>query len=89
LDPFQHGGQVAQLAAEEIQYLYDNDFVSESERVFFDQALKTYEERFDLKKVSDIDVAFWKHIYDIEHKYHQDKAGQFVELWPELAFLCK
>jgi MoaA/NifB/PqqE/SkfB family radical SAM enzyme len=89
LDPFQHGGQVAELAADEIKYLYDNDLVSESERVFFDQALKTYEERFDLEKISDIDIAFWKHIYDIEHKYHSDKAGQFVELWPELAFLCK
>ncbi len=89
LDPFQHGGQVAKLAADEIQYLYDNDLVSDSERVFFDQALKTYEERFDLEKVSDIDIAFWKHIYDIEHRYHPDKAGEFVELWPELEFLCK
>lgn len=89
LDPFVHGGQVAQLAAEEIQYLYDNDLVTESERVFFDQALKTYEERMDITKVSDVDIAFWKHIYDIEHKYHPDKAGEFVELWPELEFLCK
>lgn len=89
LDPFQHSGRVAQLAAEEIEYLYSNDLVSNNERVFFDQALKTYEERFDLERVSEVDIAFWKHIYDIEHRYHPDKAGQFIELWPELEFLCK
>lgn len=89
LDPFQHGGQVAQLSAQEIHYLYDNSLVTDSERVFFDQALKTYEQRFDLTKVSDIDISFWRHIYKIEHQYHPDKAGEFVKLWPELAFLCK
>ncbi len=89
LDPFQHNGAVAKLAAEEIEYLYANDLVTDAERVFFDQALKTYEERFEFEKVSDVDIAFWKHIYDIEHKYHADKAGKFVELWPELGFLCK
>lgn len=89
LDPFQHNGRVAQLAAAEIEYLYDNGLVTDSERVFFDQALKTYQERFDIEKVSTVDVAFWKHIYDIEHRYHPDKAGKFVELWPELEFLCK
>jgi hypothetical protein len=89
LDPFLHSGKVAELAAEEIQYLYDNNLVTDTERGFFDQALKTYEERMDITKVSDVDIAFWKHIYDIEHKYHLDKAGQFVKLWPELEFLCK
>jgi hypothetical protein len=84
-----HGAGVAELALQEIQFLYDNDLVTDSERVFFDQALKTYEERMEITKVSDVDIAFWKHIYDIEHKYHPDKAGQFVELWPELEFLCK
>jgi MoaA/NifB/PqqE/SkfB family radical SAM enzyme len=89
LDPFQHNGRVAQLAAAEIEYLYDNGLVTDSEQVFFDQAMKTYQERFDIKKVSTVDVAFWKHIYDNEHRYHPDKAGKFVELWPELEFLCK
>jgi len=89
LDPFTHGAGVAELASAEIEYLYDNDLVTESERVFFDQALKTYADRRDIVKVSDVDIAFWKHIYDIEHKYHPDKAGEFVRLWPELEFLCK
>jgi organic radical activating enzyme len=89
LDPFTHGAGVAELASQEIEYLYDNDLVTESERVFFDQALKTYAERMDIVKVSDIDIAFWKHIYDIEHRYHPDKLGEFVRLWPELEFLCK
>ena len=89
LDPFLHGAGVAKLAADEIQYLYANNLVTESEQVFFDQALKTYNERLDIVKVSDINIGFWKHIYDIEHKYHPDKAGEFVKLWPELAHLCK
>jgi organic radical activating enzyme len=89
LDPFLHGAGVAELASQEIEYLYDNDLVTDSERVFFDQALKTYAERMDIVKVSDVDISFWKHIYDIEHRYHPDKLGEFVRLWPELEFLCK
>ena len=89
LDPFTHGAGVAELASTEIEYLYKNDLVTESERVFFDQALKTYAERMEIVKVSDIDIAFWKHIYDIENRYHPDKAGEFTRLWPELEFLCK
>ena len=89
LDPFLHGAGVAELASQEIEYLYNNDLVTESERVFFDQALKTYAERMDIVKVPDVDISFWKHIYDIEHRYHPDKFGEFVRLWPELEFLCK
>lgn len=89
LDPFTHGAGVAELASAEIEYLYDNDLVTELERVFFDQALKTYAERLEITKVSDVDISFWKHIYDIEHRYHPDKSGEFVRLWPELEFLCK
>ena len=89
LDPFLHGAGVAKLAADEIQYLYANNLVTESEQVFFDQALKTYNERLDIVKVSDVDIAFWKHIYNIEHRYHPDKAGEFVRLLPDLDFLCK
>jgi len=89
LDPFLHGAGVAELASAEIEYLYDNNLVTDTERVFFDQALKTYADRTEITKVSDIDIAFWKHIYDIEHRYHPDKLGEFVRLWPELEFLCK
>ena len=89
LDPFLHSAGVAELASQEIEYLYDHDLVTDSERVFFDQALKTYAERRDIVKVSDVDISFWKHIYDIEHRYHPDKSGEFVRLWPELEFLCK
>jgi len=89
LDPFLHGASVAELASQEIEYLYDNNLATESERVFFDQALKTYAQRRDIVKTSDVDIAFWKHIYDIEHLYHPDRAGAFVRLWPELEFLCK
>ena len=89
LDPFRHSGRVAKLAAEEIKYLYDNELVNDSERVFFDHALKVYTERMHISKMSNTDTDFAKHIHDIEHQYHPDKAGEFVRLWPELEFLCQ
>jgi sulfatase maturation enzyme AslB (radical SAM superfamily) len=89
LDPFRHNGTVAQLAADEIQYLYDYELVSNNEKTFFDQALKIYQQRFDIEDCTNITSNFKKHINDIETKYHTDKAGKFSMLWPELEFLCK
>jgi len=89
LDPFLHGAGVAELASAEIQYLYNNNLVTNAERVFFDQALKIYAGRLEIAKASDMESAFWKHTRDIEHQYHPDKLGEFVKLWPELEFLCK
>jgi hypothetical protein len=60
-----------------------------AERQFFDTALATYRDRLSVDKISKIDTAFFKHIYDNETLYHPDKAGEFERLWPELAFLCK
>ena len=90
LDPFLHGSTVAKLAAAEIETLQSKGLVHESERVFFDQALKNYQAKCNLPDtVSKIDFDFWRHITDIETKYHPDKAGEFLKLWPELEHLCK
>lgn len=90
LDPFLHGSTVAKLAAQEIETLYSQGLVTESDSAFFNQALKTYQARSNQPDtVSKIDFDFWKHTTDIETKYHPDKAGEFLRLWPELEHLCK
>jgi hypothetical protein len=89
LDPFLHGAGVAQKAIAEIEKFYAMNIATPVERQFFDQALSSYQYKLAENKVSNIDIAFWKHIHDNENKYHPDKAGEFQRLWPELAFLCK
>jgi MoaA/NifB/PqqE/SkfB family radical SAM enzyme len=90
LDPFLHGSTVAKLAAAEIETLQSKGLVDESERVFFDQALKNYQAKCNLPDtVTKVDFDFWRHITDIETKYHPDKAGEFLRLWPELEHLCR
>jgi hypothetical protein len=85
LDPFLHGPKVAQAAAEEIERFYATGLATPAERQFFDNALNTYrsvtQEQFGITK------KFRKHITEIETQYHKDCAGQFVQLWPELAHL--
>lgn len=89
LDPFRHGAEVAKEAIAEIERFYALGIATPAEQQFFDQALVTYQSKLGDHKVSKIDAGFWKHIHDIENKYHPTKAGEFVKLWPELAHLCK
>lgn len=85
LDPFLHDGCVAQLAAAEIEQFYSLGIARDSDRTFFDQALQTYRSR--IGATSAVTTQFRQHIVDNETKYHADKMGQFVQLWPELAVL--
>ena len=87
LDPFLHDGKLAQLAAAEIERFYSLGIARDSDRNFFDQALQTYQDKFG--STSTITPKFQQHIVDNETRYHTDKAGQFVKLWPELEFLCQ
>ena len=82
LDPFLHGQQLAKLAAKEIEQFYSSGLVSDNERVFFDQALKNYQQVTD--DCLEVTEKFKHHIQDIETKYHKDKVGEFARLWPEL-----
>jgi MoaA/NifB/PqqE/SkfB family radical SAM enzyme len=87
LDPALHGPNVATQASQEIERFYSLGIATAAEQEFFDQVLATYQQ---VKSVNpEITKQFQQHIHDIEHVYHTDQAGRFVELWPELAHLCK
>jgi MoaA/NifB/PqqE/SkfB family radical SAM enzyme len=87
LDPFLHGPNVAEAAADEIERFYATGLATLAERQFFDNALTTY--RAVTQERSGITKQFRKHITEIETQYHKDCAGQFVRLWPELAHLTQ
>jgi hypothetical protein len=87
LDPTLHEPEVATQAINEIERFYLLGIATAAEQKFFDQALATYQQ---VKSVNpEISNQFQKHIHDIEQVYHTDRAGQFMQLWPELAHLCK
>jgi len=83
LDPFLHGPKIAELAAQEIEHFYATGIATPTECQFFDQALSKYNSIVDVQP--NIVKKFKKHIHDIETKYHPNTAGQFQQLWPELA----
>lgn len=87
LDPFLHGAKVAKAAITEIERFYDMNIATSVEQQFFNAALTTYQSRLAAPDTSAIDIAFCKHIHDIETRYHPDSAGKFSQLWPELAHL--
>ena len=87
LDPTLHGAEVASQATDEINRFYASGTATPTEHEFFDQALATYQQVKSVKP--EISNQFQKHTHDIEHVYHTDQLGGFVELWPELAHLCK
>jgi len=82
LDPFLHSPEVAAVAAAEIERFYATGLATDSERQFFDHALRTY--RAATTHSPDITQRFQQHIAEIETKYHTDTAGKFAQLWPEL-----
>ena len=89
LDPCLHDAKVAALAIEEIEKFYAMDIATPIEHEFFDQILNKYQSNLNSKQILNRKFAFQKHIRDIETVYHPDQAGNFVKLWPELAFLCE
>jgi hypothetical protein len=86
LDPFLHSPEVSKLASREINQFYAMGIATPVERQFFDQALDKYSKS---EPNPEIQQNFRKHIKDNETVFHPDKSGDFVQLWPELEFLCK
>jgi hypothetical protein len=87
LDPFLHGPGVAQLAIDEIEQFYAMGIATPAEKIFFDNSLNMYR---DIKQAhAGVEEKFKQHILDIETVFHPDQLGQFEQLWPELAHLCR
>ena len=82
-----HGAEVASQSTDEINRFYASGTATPAEHEFFDQVLATYQQNNTADPA--ISKAFHQHTHDIEHVYHTDQAGGFVELWPELTHLCK
>jgi hypothetical protein len=87
LDPFRLGPEVSALAVEEIDKFYALGIATPAETQFFDQAKIKYQAI--THPAPDLVHMFKKHTQRIETDYHKDTLGQFEQLWPELAFLCK
>jgi MoaA/NifB/PqqE/SkfB family radical SAM enzyme len=87
LDPTQFGSEVAELAIAEIDKFYAMGIATPAETQFFDQIKLKYQTEMHPYLINQ--HQFKKHTQRIETQYHTDTLGQFEQLWPELAFLCK
>ena len=85
LNPRSYGKEIAQLAASEIQKLYDNFELDLQEQDLFESAFATYikKDQTDTEKLSELKIF----VDEIENKYHADKTGEFARLWPEFGEL--
>ena len=85
LNPRNYGKEISQLAAKEIQRLYDNFEVDSHEQDLFDSAFATYvlKDQTDTAMLNRLKLF----VENIENKYHTDKLGEFARLWPEFGEL--
>jgi MoaA/NifB/PqqE/SkfB family radical SAM enzyme len=81
LNPRNHGKEVARLALDEINLLYDTCAIEQHERDYFDAAAVDYQ--LQLNSNASMTTELTTFISDIETKYHTNMQGKFVELWPE------
>jgi hypothetical protein len=87
LDPFLHGPAVAAKAIADIEQFYAMGIATPAEKIFFDNSLNIYR---NVKQAhAGVEEKFKQHILDIETVFHPDQLGQFEQLWPELAHLCR
>ena len=85
LDPFNHGTEFAQLAANEIYRLIDQFELTDEEKTFFTQALEKYKSITQTKL--DVNQDFVNFTAQLESQYHANQKNNFQQLWPELSFL--
>jgi len=85
LDPRNYGKEIGELAAKEIQRLFNNFELDSQEHDLFDSALTTYskKDKTDTTMLNQLKIF----VNDIESKYHPDKSGEFAKLWPEFGEL--
>jgi hypothetical protein len=84
LDTKNYGQEIAAMAAEEIQRMFETCDVDDEERVLFGTALAHYQSIVDTKPEK---LAELKRFVDEIEQYHPDQQGKFSELWPEISSL--
>jgi hypothetical protein len=84
LDTRVHGKEIAQLAAKQIQQVFDTCTIDQEERVLFETSLQHYQSRTHSNP--DMLNQLRKFVNEIE-QYHPAQQGKFAELWPELSNL--
>ena len=80
LDPLKHSKKVCELASAEIDTLLSTVELTNSERMFFEQARENYKQDTH----TDLAKQFIKETTELESQYHVDKHGEFARLWPDL-----
>jgi MoaA/NifB/PqqE/SkfB family radical SAM enzyme len=78
LDPARLGSKLIGQAQHELQQLLNSGLCKPNEEEFFKNIWFN-------PGAEDLTPNFYRHIDEIEHKYHPDQQGQFARLWPELA----
>lgn len=88
LDPLQHNFRLRMLAQQEARRLLDTcgSFMEQQEIDFFTHVIKALDSE---PPNGDHAQLLAQHVARIETLYHQDTRGQFVKLWPELAFVME
>ena len=81
LDPSNLGTDVVALAQDEIKKLLSHNICLPAEQQFFETVLQNLQSKQDLR------AKLREHTAQIEQQYHQDTAGEFERLWPEIQ-LC-
>ena len=84
LDPRLYGKQIARLAAEEINRVFDQCSVNDEERLMFGTALSHYQSVTEL--CPEMLPQLKKFVDQIE-QYHPDQQAKFAVLWPEISSL--
>ena len=84
LDPTVYGVEVAQLAAKEIQCLFDTCELTPEEQTLFQTSLAHYKSKRHANP--NMLGQLKKFVEEIE-SFHPDQRGKFAQLWPEISTL--
>jgi MoaA/NifB/PqqE/SkfB family radical SAM enzyme len=80
LDPLKHSQALKALAEAELNRVLARTDLTNSERVFFEQAQNNYQTPTHIVLTNELK----QHIHEIENNYHQDQQGKFAQLWSEV-----
>jgi MoaA/NifB/PqqE/SkfB family radical SAM enzyme len=85
LNPRNYGHEIAKLAMDEIERMFNTCATNNEEKIYFTQAHEHYQQQLDSNPTALEDLK--KFIEQIELVYHPDQKGKFGELWPEIGNL--